>query len=436
MTFSRRRFLQLTAAGLASAPLYAAAKAGDGKQKIKVKNGEKDPARDPYGIKNRKATLPDWDGSTSSASVPGSMRMFRGNLSHTYYGSGTVPSNPTLKWKFRMSDLATLKHGKPVTWQGTGWTGQALKYGDYVFVGSTGGHFHCFEAYTGELVWVYRAQRMFKGSPSLYKNRIYVPNVDNHLRCLDAATGDVIWDWAGPHDMDSSPRIYDGMVYVGGEDGNLKCFDAETGDLKWKEVYGVGEGEKPGSGGIESSLAIVDGIAYFGHLDGHVRAYDLAARKLVWKAETGGDTDCSPLIVGDRLFIGAEEGKPNYHCFDRKTGKELWSMNMPSGCWSTAAAWNDTIIVGGNNGKLYCLDQATGKEKWVYKSGAGIWSSPSVVDGKALFGSYDRYYRMVDAETGEELWKYDMGDRSHSGAAVEDGHIWVGSASGWFYCFG
>ena len=144
----------------------------------------------------------------------------------------------------------------------------------------------------------------------------------------------------------------------------------------------------------------------------------------------------SPLIVGDRLFIGAEEGKPNYHCFDRKTGKELWSMNMPSGCWSTAAAWNDTIIVGGNNGKLYCLDQATGKEKWVYKSGAGIWSSPSVVDGKALFGSYDRYYRMVDAETGEELWKYDMGDRSHSGAAVEDGHIWVGSASGWFYCFG
>ena len=209
--------------------------------------------------------------------------------------------------------------------------------------------------------------------------------------------------------------------------GNFKNEGLVT---NWGSTTTIGLGER----GTGSGVLNVSWETAITSLD--VRAYDLAARKLVWKAETGGDTDCSPLIVGDRLFIGAEEGKPNYHCFDRKTGKELWSMNMPSGCWSTAAAWNDTIIVGGNNGKLYCLDQATGKEKWVYKSGAGIWSSPSVVDGKALFGSYDRYYRMVDAETGEELWKYDMGDRSHSGAAVEDGHIWVGSASGWFYCFG
>ncbi len=433
MTLNRRRFLSLSAAGLASLPVLGLAKTKA--KTAKVKNGETTPAKNPYSHDNQVAKLPAWDGATTSASVAGSMRMFRGNLTHTYYGSGKVSEKPELKWKFRMSDLATKKHGEAVTWSGTGWTGQALKHGDYVFVGSTGGHFHCFEAYTGKLVWVFTAQRMFKGSPTLYKNRIYVPNVDNHLRCLDAASGKVIWDWPGPNDLDSSPRILDGKLYVGGEDGNIKCFDAETGDLEWSEKFGVGEGEKPGSGGIECSLAIADGVAYFGHLDGHVRALSLKDKKVLWKTKLGKDIDASALVVGDKLYVGVEEGKPSFACLDRATGDKVWTKHIKAGVWSTAASWGKNVIVGGNNGTMYCLDAASGDEVWTYKSGAGIWSSPSVVDGKVLFGSYDQYYRMLDAETGKEIWKYDIGDRSHSGAAIEDGHIWVGGASGYFYCF-
>jgi outer membrane protein assembly factor BamB len=428
MDLSRRRFLQLSAAGaatLTAAPALA-----------KVKHGKKTPHKDPYGHTNRVAELPAWDGSTSSDSRPGSMRMFRGNRTHTYYGSGTLPEKPKLVWKFRMSDLATEKHGEAVTWSGTGWTGQALKHGDYVFVASTGGHLHCFEALTGALVWVYAGKRMFKGSPCFYNNRIYVPNVDNHLRCIDARDGSVVWDWPGKNDMDSSPRVHDGKVYVGGEDGDIKCFDADTGDLLWKESFGVGEGEKPGSGGIECSLAIADDTAYFGHLDGHLRAMSLTDQKVLWKTALGKDIDASCLIVGDKVYCGVEEGKPSFWCLDRATGKEVWTKHMPSGVWSTAAVHGDHVIVGGNNGKLYCLDAASGDEVWTYKSGAGIWSSPSVVDGKVMFGSYDEYYRMVDAETGKLIWKYDIGDRSHSGAAIEDGYIWVGGASGYFYCFG
>jgi predicted dehydrogenase len=118
--------------------------------------------------------------------------MFRGNFAGTYGGSGTVPDKLRVIWKFRMADFAVPLRGKPSRWMGTGWTGQPLVYGGYVFVGSVGGHFHCFEALTGKLVWLFVADRMFKGSPCLYKNRIYVPNVDNHIRCLDAATGKLV----------------------------------------------------------------------------------------------------------------------------------------------------------------------------------------------------------------------------------------------------
>jgi outer membrane protein assembly factor BamB len=428
----RRRFLQLTAAGVASLPTLSLAKDNVVHSKGKI-------TKTPYpGHVDGVAKLPAWDGATSSESVAGSMRMFRGNMAGTYYGSGKLAEKLRLVWKFRMSDFATTLKDKPVTWGGTGWTGQTLKYGDYVYSGSVGGHFHCWEAKTGKLVWVYAAQRMFKGSPCLYKNRIYVPNVDNHIRCLDATNGKVIWDWAGWADCDSSPRILDGKLYIGGEDGDLKCFDAETGKLEWKHGFGRGEGEEPGSEGIECSLAIADNVAYFGHLDGHVRAFSLTEKKQLWKTpKLGLDIDASGLIIGDKLYVGIEEGKAGtFFCLDRATGKTVWSKSVGGGVWSSAAKFEKNVLVGGNGGKMYCFDAATGTEVWTYKAGHGIWSSPQVVDGKVMFGSYGQNYEMLEAATGKSIWKFDMTDRSHSGAAIEDGHIWVGGGSGHMYCFG
>jgi outer membrane protein assembly factor BamB len=429
----RRRFLQLSAAGLASLPLRGHAKEHE------VVHGKGTVAANPYpGHKNTVAKLPAWDGATSSESVPGSMRMFRGNFAGTYYGSGKLADSLRVVWKFRMSDFATKLRGKSVTWMGTGWSGQALKYGDYIFVGSVGGHFHCFEAMTGKLVWVFVSERMFKGSPCIYKNRIYVPNVDNHIRCLDAATGKLVWDWSSWADNDSSPRIYEGLLYTGGEDGDLKCMDPETGKMLWKHSFGQGTGDHPGSDGIESSLAIVDHTAYFGHLDGNIRAFDLKARKVLWASDLGTDIDTSALVLGDKLYIGVEDGSPTFHCIDRHTGKDIWTHDIPTGLWSSAAQSGKNVIVGGNDGKVYCLDAATGKPTWIHEIGPDgrTWSSPQVVDGKVMFGAFDSYYRMVDAATGKLITKVDIGERCYSGAAIEDGFIWVGSASGYFYCLG
>ncbi len=436
----RRRFLQLSAAGLAAYPLRSWAKKDPKDVSIRVVNSNNEITKKPYPDHvNTVAKLPAWDGSKTSESVPGSMRMFRGNMAGTYYGSGKLSENLELKWKFRMSDFHTTFQDKPHTWSGTGWTGQTLKYGDYVYAGDVGGHFHCWEAMTGKLVWVFSGLRMFKGSPSLYKNRIYVPQVDNHIRCIDATDGKLIWDWSSWADNDSSPRLMDGMLYIGGEDGDLKCFDAETGKMQWKESYGRGTGDDPGSDGIECSLAIADNIAYFGHLDGHLRAYNLKDRKLAWQTpKMGVDIDSSCLIIGDRVYVGIEEAKSGKEmmCFDRNNGKLVWEAHAPGGIWGSPAKFENTVIIGDNGGTMHAFDAASGADVWKYKIGHGTWYSPQVVDGKVMFGSYGKYYEMLDAKTGKSIWKGDLGDRTHSGAAIEDGHLWFGGGSGYMYCWG
>lgn len=453
MHLSRRRFLQMSAAGVAALPaLRSSGWAKDNKPRdpkdptdvsLPVTNSKMVINKKPYAnFEPSVAKLPAWDGATSSESIPGQMRMFRGNLTGTYYGSGKLSEKLAIKWKFRMSDFSTTLttsefKDKPVTWGGTGWTGQTLKYGDYVFAGSVGGHFHCWEAMTGKLVWIYPAQRMYKGSPCLWKNRIYVPNVDNHIRCLDASTGKLLADWSSWADNDSSPRILDGLLYIGGEDGDLKCFDPETMKLLWKESYGRGTGDDPGSDGIEASLAIADNIAYFGHLDGHLRAYHLKDRRMVWMTpKLGVDIDSSCLIVGDKVYVGIEEGKNLFFCLDRNTGKMLWGHNVAGGVWGSPAKSGKNVIIGGQGGTMYCLDGTTGDAVWTFKIGHGTWYSPQVVDGKVMFGSYGRYYHMLDEQTGKEISKVDIFDRTHSGAAIEDGHIWFGGGSGYMYCLG
>jgi outer membrane protein assembly factor BamB len=438
---NRRRFLQLSAAGAASLPLrsYAKPDSKDSRDvSIRVIHSKGSVLKNPYPDHvNTVAKLPPWDGSKTSESVPGSMRMFRGNMTGTYYGSGKLSEKLELKWKFRMSDFNTTFQDKPHTWGGTGWTGQTLKWGDYIWSGSVGGHLHCWEAMTGKLVWVFAGLRMFKGSPSLYKNRIYIPQVDNHIRCIDAANGKLIWDWSSWADNDSSPRLIEPYLYIGGEDGDLKCFDAETGKMQWKESYGRGTGDDPGSDGIEASLAIADDVAYFGHLDGHLRAYHLKNRKMVWQTpKMGVDIDSSCLIVGDRVYVGIEEGKNEMMCFDRNNGKLVWGQRAPAGVWGSPAKFEKLVIVGDAAGTMHAWDLASGAEVWKYKIGHGTWYSPQVVDGKVMFGSYGRYYEMLDAATGKSIWKGDLGDRTHSGAAIEDGYLWFGGGSGYMYCWG
>src|SRR5262245_6024288 len=126
----RRSFLKAMGAAALAAPLVsrtAFAKRGS----HDPKPGKKDDG--PVEV-NGSGKLPPWThGGTSSA--PDAMLMFRGNPSHTFYGTGPVPAQkPKILWKHRMIDFPSLYYGEPFVWRGTGWTGQAIVYGDYVWV--------------------------------------------------------------------------------------------------------------------------------------------------------------------------------------------------------------------------------------------------------------------------------------------------------------
>ena len=380
--------------------------------------------------------FPDWQLGDESSSTR-TLLMFRGNPSHTFYGTGPLREKPELAWRKRLGDYDGVKaDGTKFHWAGTGWTGQPVRWGGRVYVGSVDTTLYCFDAASGSICWKFEDAGMFKSSVCMYRGRLYVGNVDNNIRCIDAQTGALVWAYDTKRDCDSSPCVAGGWLYIGGEDGKLKCLNPDTGELRWELFYDEGVGAPRGSGGFESSPAVADGEVYIGHYDGLLVCADADTGETLWKAKTGADTDVSPVIVDELVYIAAEMDSPYLRAFDRsQKGKLVWEFESWRGFWSTPAVVGDRLYVGGHNGVMYCVDAKSGQEIWTFKAEASIWCSPAVVDGKVVFGSHDPYLYMLDAKDGALIWKYDVEGRVHSTPCIVDGTIHVGSTNGFFYCF-
>ena len=431
----RRTFLQQATAitALAAAPELALAGPKSRYDLPRRVGGPGDRARERHG---GPLTLDPWKYGKSSAATD-TVLMFRGNPSHTFYGTGPIPEKPRVLWRHRMIDFSTKYYGRPHTWRGTGWTGQAAKLGDYVFIGSQGGHLYAFEAASGKLRWRYKGRRMFKASVCIYNNHIYVGNVDNHLRCLDAATGDVKWKLRWSRDLDSSACVADGKLYIAGETGYARCINPADGHLHWKTfVGGINRGPKGGSYGSETSPAVADGEYYCATYDGILFCLDAKTGKVRWKARTGDDTDASPVVLGDRVYTAAENKSPYVFAFARKDGKELWRFRSRGGFWATPAVTQDTVYIGSHGGQMLALANDTGKPRWTYRIGTPTWSSACVVGDKVVFGAYDGRLRCLDTKTGKEVWTLKLGGRIHSTPCIVDGKIYIGTRKGYFYAIG
>ena len=425
MRRSRRAFL----AGLAAASAYPITRpAGMAAAETRRTGGAPGPA----------ARLEPWaygDGSTA----PDTVLMFRGNGAHTFYGTGPLPDTaPRIHWRFQTAAINNVVHGVPTTWAGTGWTGTAVKLGDYVFVGSVGGYVYAFEARTGRLVWQLRGGGMFKGSACAFENRIYIGNTDNLLRRIDAASGRLVWTHDTGRDLDSSPCVVGWRLYVAGENGYARALDPRSGKLLWTcFVGGIGPGTLLGSNGSETSPAVADGELYTATYDGDLYAIDTKTGKVRWTARTGDDTDASPVIAGDFVYACAEERASHLYCFSRADGREVWRYSGNTlGYWLTPAIADGRIWVGGEDGSLHAIDAGTGRGAWTFKTGEGIWSSPCAVDGKVVFGSRDFHLYCLDAKSGAEVWRVKLDGRIISSPLIVGGTIWIGTATGWFYCLG
>jgi outer membrane protein assembly factor BamB len=234
----------------------------------------------------------------------------------------------------------------------------------------------------------------------------------------------------------AGPVIAGGKVFVGtnnnrprnpkikGDKGVLMCFDEASGKFLWQKVYDklpAGRVVDWPEEGICSTPVAENGQLFYVSNRCEVVCADAKDGKDLWKLDMMKQlgvfphnlSTCSPLIVGDAIFVctsnGVDEGHinipaphaPSFIAVNKKNAEVLWQNNDPTknllDLPKGGAKDRDAVIKKlVNSGKLLMHGQ---------------WASPAYAEvngqGMIIFPGGDGWLHTFDPATGKTLWKFD-----------------------------
>lgn len=442
---------------------------------------------------------PDLAGGVSApwGEVEG-LTMFRGNPTRTWYGTGPIPDELEVQWRFPDEPMCgnSPVGGVDKVWCGTGWTGQPLAWErpdgiTEVIFGAYDKAIHFVDAATGERTRPdFDMGDIIKGTVTLDPDGyplLYAGSRDDEWRiiALDREEPTELWSLAASavpgmwnNDWDSNPVVVDDIVYVGGEnswwfaiqlnratgdDGLVTVspdivFDmpAFTDDL----VAAVGRQQS-----VENSTAIFEDRAYFANSAGRVVGVDIGglpdSAEVVLDFWMGDDVDATIVVdeVGD-IYVaaeidlatgrGQEVGQFVKLDPDRPDDPVVWSIDVPpsggleGGIWATPALRGDLLYVPINTGELWAVDRNSGEVVWSDDSVGGYARSSPVLVGNRLVLAIGcltepalRIYDVTDPANPQQV-----SDNVFTGGCIEstpaawDGQLFVGSRDGFVYGVG
>lgn len=415
---------------------------------------------------------------------------FRGNPTRSFHGTGPMPINPRVQWRFGVGEelcsFSTV--GTETTrWCGTGWTGQPTIF-DYnerrwVVFGSYKPALHFLDATTGERILAdFDVGDLIKGSATIDPDGyplVYFGSRDDYFRIV-AFDGEAprelwkLWAYEAPvvqwnNDWDGAALVLDDYLIEGGENSNLhivklnRGYDAAGYVTVAPEIIAIEQGWDDellaaigdGMTSIETSVTVYENTVWFANSGGLVQGWDISKIKdggrpeRVFRFWAGDDVDAS-IVFDDEgfMYVGVEYERALSRAYEvgqimkldpnKPEAPLVWSrelqLNLPDGVWATPAIHKNVVYVPTNEGWLFALDRYSGNVIWKKKLPGPVWSSPVVVDDVLVQADCSGNLNAWDVSDPnvepDQLWRVKLGWCIESTPAVWEGQIVVGHRRG------
>jgi outer membrane protein assembly factor BamB len=261
--------------------------------------------------------------------------------------------------------------------------------GGRVYVGDLEGRFYCVNADDGKKLWQFDSQGEIHAGANFHGDNVIFGSHDTNLYCL-SPDGKQVWAAVVDGPINAATAIVGDRAFATGcSDGILHVIDTKTGkelgsidlvgqtlatgavsgdrlyvsmesnqvvaaDLKTMKKLWTFEPAKRAQS-FRSSAAVAQGLVVAGSRDKKVYALDAKTGDEKWNFETQGQVDASPVIVGDRVFVGCLSDDGHFYVLDLKSGKKLQELELESPVGGSVAVGPDCILVGTDKGVVYCL---------------------------------------------------------------------------------
>jgi hypothetical protein len=418
--------------------------------------------------------------------------MFRGNNTRTFYGTGPLPTNPSVLWQYPKTKAlcgSSTVRGKTTQWCGNGWTGQPVIWErpdgitELIF-GAYDKKIHFLNAETGEKTREsFATGDIIKGSVTLDPDGypiLYSGSRDNFYRiiALDRAVPTELWklearvsDGVWNNDWDGNGLVEDDILYQGSEngifhiiklnreydmDGNVSVNPTELATIptfSTEFIEQVGDEDLS----IESSPLKVGDIVYITNSGGRIMGFDVSRVEegiapTVFDFWTGDDTDAT-LIADADGFIYAVSEDERLNARSKEVGQIMkldprntvnplvWGVRVPKkngytgGVWATPALFKDHLYVPTNPGDLLTINTKTGKVTSTIPLGFHNWSSPNIIDESLVVGTCEgnlEAFSLKDPASPSPLWSLPILGKGciESTPVVWNGNFYFGTREG------
>jgi outer membrane protein assembly factor BamB len=72
-----------------------------------------------------------------------------------------------------------------------------------------------------------------------------------------------------------------------------------------------------------------------------------------WKVKTGARIDGSAIVFDDAVVFGSRDGR--VYALAPKDGEEIWRLDLGEGFDTDPAFANGRLVIGGTGGNLFCI---------------------------------------------------------------------------------
>ena len=285
------------------------------------------------------------------------------------------------------------EHPPKLLWRqkvGPGWSGMIVVDGHVVTQEQRGDMeaVTCYDAATGDEVWVHEDSTRFeeslsgagpRGTPTFRDGRIFSMGANGIVNCLDAATGAVVWSRNAVGDGEVaaadkpqwgysvSPAVVDGLaiVFVGGETKSMLAYRVADGELAWTSAGGKQSYASPQVMSIQGEPQIVM------HDTAGLRGINIADGAVLWEHPGPGGMTLPMLqphlSESGGIVLAMEPGAAMVEVIregDKWNVEPRWAVTS-----KFRPGFNDFVIHDGSiyaldDGILACLDLASGERLW------------------------------------------------------------------------
>ncbi|MGH2935156.1 MAG: PQQ-binding-like beta-propeller repeat protein, partial [Gaiellaceae bacterium] len=284
-------------------------------------------------------------------------------------------------------------------------------------------------------IWRYGAGSLVEFPPSIGYNRLFFSTNRGTFAAISEKTGKYAWKYRSHRCVAASPVLgphAHGTVYEAflnrppcnalngghGGDGEVIAFGVGTGKIHWRHRIGPSE----------SSPLLVGDRLYVGDSNGDVWAFDANHGRVVWHRHVAHAAIKGALAyAGGHLFAGAYDG--HVYCLSR-AGRVLWLGSAQPRLFGTARFYSTPAIaygrvfLGSTDGKVYAFGAASGHRLWSRSTGGYVYASPAIWQQLILVGSYSGHFYALDAGTGEPRWSFDAHGPISGSATVVNGIVY------------